>query len=116
MIKSIAVLLGALCCGCVGTADSVSVIRGQLVLNDGTELAGCTAVPFLSGAQEPLSKYERTVDSRFFVSLVNAPSAGTAFIEFRCPGTSGVVRSGAISLKEASGPNGVDIGRVVVPR
>lgn len=114
--STIILALGVLCYGCVGTADSISVIRGHLVHSDGTELAGCTATPYLVGAERPFSKYDRTVDSRFFVSLVNAPKSGGAFIEFRCPGVPGVVKSDAFSLKEASEPNGIDIGRVVIAR
>ena len=114
--RTISLVLGVLCCGCVGTADSISVIRGHLVYSDGTELAGCTATPYLVGAERPFSKYERTVDSHFFVSLVNAPKSGGGFIEFRCPGAPGVVRSDAFSLKDASEPNGIDIGRVVIGR
>ena len=113
---AIALLLSVVCGGCVGTADSIAVIRGQLVLKNGAEVAGCSAVPYLSGSREPFSKYERTVDSRFFVSLVNAPASGTAFVEFKCPGAPGVVRTGAISLKEASEPNGIDVGRIVVDK
>jgi hypothetical protein len=110
------ILLGALCFGCVATADSISVIRGHLVQSDGVDLNGCTALPYLSEVQEPYSKYERVVDSRFFVSLVNAPRAGTAYLEFRCPGVPGAVKTDAFSLKQASEQNGVDIGRVVIGR
>jgi hypothetical protein len=108
--KGIAIVLGALCGGCIGTADSISVIRGQVVLQDGSELTGCTAVPYVNGA----TKDERPVDSRFFVALINAPSSGTAFLDFKCPGVPRVVRSAPVSLYEASQPNGVDIGRIVV--
>jgi hypothetical protein len=86
------------------------------VRNDGTELNGCTAVPYLCGSGERLSRYEKTVDSRFLVSLVNAPSSGTAFIEFKCPGVSSPVRSREFSLAEASEPNGIDIGLVLVSK
>ena len=106
-------LFTLLCGGCIGTMDSVSVVRGQLVRDDGADLNGCLATPYRSGTKELLSKYERTVDARFFVSLVNAPTSGKAFIEFRCPGVANPIRSPDFSLAAASEPDGVDVGRVV---
>lgn len=103
-----------ICGGCIGTMDSVSVVRGQLVRADGGDLNGCVAVLYRSGTTERLTKYERAVDSRFFVSVVNAPTSGDAFIEFSCPGVTGAIRSADFSLAAASEPKGIDVGRVVV--
>ena len=110
-------LTACLCCvGCVGTLDSVSTARGQLVRLDGAELNGCVAIPYRSDTKARLSNYERKVDSRFLVSMVNAPSGGRAFIEFTCPDQAETIRSIDFSLAEASNPNGIDIGRVVAPK
>src|SRR5690242_11268023 len=114
MNKIALALASAFCAGCIGTADSISVIRGQLVRSDGTEVSGCTALVYSSGSREPLSKVEKAVEPRFFVSLVNAPKGGTAVLEFKCPGHPGVMRSREIELSGASDPAGIDIGRVVV--
>jgi hypothetical protein len=105
-----------ICSGCVGTIDAVSVVRGHLVRSDGSDLTGCVASLYRSNTRERLTKYDRPVDARFFVSIVNAPSSGNAFIEFTCPGLAGVIRSVDFSLSAAGESNGIDIGRVTAAR
>ena len=102
------------CAGCIGTADSIMTIRGRLIDKNALPVNGCTAQPFVAGQSEPFSKYERSVDSRFAVTLVNAPSTASFTLEFRCGDKSVPVRTQEVRLKDARSES-IDIGDVVIP-
>lgn len=114
-MKSFLFILLLVCmAGCVGTRDSLSVIRGKVVNSKGMPISGCKAVPVRSGSNEPLSSFEKAIDSEFMISIVNAPSSGMAVLIFNCPGISGVTLSREIDLALAKRDGGLQIGSVVV--
>lgn len=99
--------------GCVGTADRLVTIRGNIVSEAGTPISGCELTVAERSKSPDRFVARRSVDASFAVDVFTwAPTTAELEVGVECPNMRRYV-SQPYSVSGA-GLNGIDVGRVVL--